>query len=488
MPDSTVEANLPPAGAPPGSRRAFLAFIKDRATGVIAGFRNISALLFGGKGNAAPDRLRAMLAGTVLVGIGIGGFMFCSLFLWAGLAPLASAAVAPGKVSPDSSRKTIQHLEGGIIREIRVKEGDRIEQGAPLFSLEPLAAQAAYSSKRLQWMRLQVTRARLEAHRIDKEKFEPTQFPNFPTDVEFEKFSADQVQLFYARRKNFIEREQILRQQVLQLKQQAEAKTRENESLDKQREFIQEELADKKELVEKNLVRKPEYLALMRLNSDLLGRREANTAELARIAERIGEVELQVVMNKTQLDQELSDQLAKVNSDIAQLEETLSASQDVLRRTEIAAPVSGRVINMRFKTVGGVVRPGEAMVDIVPTNDNLIIDAKLSPNDIDVVHPGLLAEVYLTPYVSRNTPRLKGVVIHVSADTTTEQGQPTQSEAAQFYEIRVQVDSKEIQHVPNLRLYPGMPAEVYIMTGARTFGEYLIDPLKNSFRRAFIED
>jgi HlyD family secretion protein len=456
----------------------------------MAGFRTLSAVLFGGKGNTAADRLRAMLAGTVFVGIGVGGFMFCALFLWAGLAPLASASVAPGKVNPDSSRKTIQHLEGGIIREIWVKEGDRIQQGAPLFSLEPLAAQAAYSSKRLQWMRLQVTRARLETHRTDKATFEPPQFPDLAADVEFEKFSADQVQLFYARRKNFIDRDQILRQQVLQLKQQAEAKTHENESLDKQREFIQEELADKKELVEKNLVRKPEYLALMRLNSDLLGRREANTAELARIAERISEVELQIVMNRTQLDQELSDQLAKVNSDIAQLEETLSASQDVLRRTEISAPVSGRVINMRFKTVGGVVRPGDAMVDIVPANDNLIIDAKLSPNDIDVVHPGLLAEVYLTPYVSRSTPRLKGVVTYVSADTTTEQGQPAsaQSEAAQFYEIRVQVDSKEIQQVPNLRLYPGMPAEVYIMTGTRTFGEYLIDPLKSSFRRAFIEE
>jgi HlyD family type I secretion membrane fusion protein len=448
----------------------------------------LRGVISGTEADSPPHRLRVMLSGVVVIGLGIGGLSFCSLLLWATLAPLASAAVAPGKVNPDSSRKTIQHLEGGIIREIRIKEGDRIEQGAPLFSLEPLAAQAVYSSKRQQWMRLQVMRARLEAHRADHHTFEPPSFPKFPSDAEFQKFTADQIKLFEARRKNFIDRDQILAQQILQLKQQAHAKARENESIEKQREFIQEEINDKRELIEKNLARKPEYLALMRINSDLMGRREANFAELARIAERINEVELQVVSNRTQFDQELNDQLTKINSDVATLEETLSASEDVLRRTEIVAPVKGTVLNLRFKTVGGVVRPGEALVDIVPVNDNLIIDAKLSPNDIDVVRPGLIAEVYLTPYVSRTTPRLKGIVTYVSADTAPEPSQPTAQQAAPFYEIKVQVDATELRRAVNLQLYPGMPAEVYIMTGSRTFAEYLIDPLKNSFRRAFIED
>jgi HlyD family secretion protein/epimerase transport system membrane fusion protein len=210
-------------------------------------------------GAATPsDRLRAMLSGTVLVGLGIGGAMFCALAMWAIMAPLASAAVAPGNVNPDSSRKTIQHLEGGIIRAIDVKDGDRVTKGQPLFSLEPLAAKAIYTSKRQQWMRLQVTRARLEAHRANQPAFTPPSFPQYAADADFAKFVRDQVDLFVSRRQNFIEREQILRQQIAQLKQQAEAKTQENASIDKQHDFILEEIEDKRELLSKNLARKPD--------------------------------------------------------------------------------------------------------------------------------------------------------------------------------------------------------------------------------------
>jgi HlyD family type I secretion membrane fusion protein len=432
-----------------------------------------------------------MLSGTVLLGLGLGGAMFGSLALWAALAPLASAAVAPGNVNPDSSRKTIQHLEGGIIRAIDVKDGDRVEKGQPLFSLESLAAKAVYASKRQQWMRLQVTRARLEAHRANQEKFDPPTFPDYVADPDFAKFVKDQVDLFVSRRSNFIEREQILRQQIAQLKQQAEAKTQENASIDKQREFILEEVEDKRELMSKNLARKPEYLALMRASTDFIGRKAANIAELARIAERIGEVELSIVSNKTQFDQDISDQMAKNNSEIAQIEETLSTSEDVLKRTEIRAPVAGTVINLRFKTVGGVVRPGEALLDLVPSNDTLIIDAKLSPNDIDVVHQGQDAEVYLTPYVSRHTPRLKGKVIYVGADIAHEAvpaGAGAAPPAQPYYELKVKVDSKELHHAVGLEMYPGMPAEVYVLTGERSFAQYLLDPIRKSFRKAFVED
>jgi HlyD family type I secretion membrane fusion protein len=455
-------------------------------------FKRTRDATFGNSGTTPPDRLRAMLSGTVLVGLGIGGAMFCALALWGFMAPLASAAVAPGNVNPDSSRKTIQHLEGGIIRAIDVKDGDRVAQGQPLFSLEPLAAKAIYASKRQQWMRLQVTRARLEAHRNNRETFEPPTFPNYVADPDFGKFVKDQVELFVSRRQNFIEREQILRQQIAQLKQQAEAKTRENASIDQQREFISEEIEDKRELMSKNLARKPEYLALMRAAADLLGRKGGNTAELARIGERVGEVELSIVSNRTQFDQDISDQMAKNNSEIAQIEETLSTSEDVLKRTEIRAPVAGTVINLRFKTVGGVVRPGEALVDIVPANDTLIIDAKLSPNDIDVVHQGQTAEVYLTPYVSRHTPRLKGKVTYVGADIAHEAapapGTPGAASGAPYYELKVKVDAKELHNAVGLEMYPGMPAEVYVMTGSRSFAQYLLDPIRKSFRKAFVED
>ena len=442
--------------------------------------------------------LRRSLARVVGIGFFIGILLFGSLVIWAARAPLASAAVAQGNVSPDSGLRIIQHLEGGIIRAINVHDGQTVKAGQLLYTLEPIQARAQYASKRQQWLRLEVTRARLEAHLRKQDSFTPPAFAESATDSDFQKFAADQVSLFNFRRKALLEREQILQQQVLQLGEQTEAKVRENESLKKQQAFINEEITDKQQLLAKNLLRKPELLALERARADIMGRIEANDAEIARIAERAGEIKLSILSNHTQFDQEISDQLAKTSSDIAQLEETLPASKDILARTDIVSPVDGTVFNIHFKTVGGVIRPGEALLDIVPAHDDLIIDAKLSPNDIDVVRPGLSAEVYLTPYVSRHTPRLKGKVIRVSPDivqgpspdaaTAARAGSTTTGTPTSYYEVKVRINRSEFTGLAeNMHLYPGMPAEVYIMTGTRTFVQYFLDPLSKSFRRSFRE-
>jgi HlyD family type I secretion membrane fusion protein len=439
------------------------------------------------------ENLRRLLRPTIIVGIGVGVSMFCSLAVWASRAPLASAAIASGVVSPDTSRKTIQHLEGGILREIKIVEGATVRKGQVLFTLEPILAKAQYLSKRQQWMRLQITRARLEALWAGKDSFEPPSYPEFADDQTLQAFTQTQVALFEARRNSFKERDEILKQQLLQLDQQLQAKTRENESLTKQREFLEEEILDKKELIAKNLARKPEWMALERARADNIGRGQSNLATMAAITERKGEVSLSIVTNRTNFNQEISDQLVKTNTDISQLEETLPASEDVLKRTDILAPTDGIVLNVRFKTVGGVVRPGEALVDIVPANEDLYIDAKLSPNDIDVVRVGQPAEIYLTPDVSRNAPRLVGELTRVGADLVREQVQPgtTQAQAQQaagYFEIRVRIDKAELARTTSMVMTPGMPAEVYILTGTRTFAQYFLDPIVKSFRRAFRED
>jgi HlyD family type I secretion membrane fusion protein len=449
--------------------------------------------------NAAGIALRRSLASVVAVGFFLGIVLFGSLLLWGWTAPLASAAVAQGNVSPDSGLRIIQHLEGGIIRAINVHDGQAVKAGEVLYTLEPIQARAQYASKRQQWLRLQITRARLEAHLRNQENFTPPTFPESASDSDFQKFVADQVSLFKFRRMALLEREQILGQQLLQLDQQTEAKAKENLSLKKQLEFLDEEIVDKKQLFSENLARKPEWFALERARADMMGRMDGNAAEIARIAERAGEIKLSILTNRTQFSQETADQLAKTSGDIAQLEETLPASKDVLTRTDIVSPVDGTVFNMHFKTVGGVIRPGEALLDIVPAHDDLIIDAKLSPNDIDVVRAGLAAEVYLTPYVSRHTPRLKGTVIRVSPDivqgpsadaAAAARASPTATGTtpASFYEVKVRIDRSEFTGLAeNMQLYPGMPAEVYIMTGTRTFAQYFLDPLLKSFRRSFRE-
>lgn len=483
------------------ARRTFSS-VKAVLSGWVARFAAWSRAI-SGSGDTPAAALRRALAPTVFIGFVFGILLFGSLATWASRAPLASAAVAQGNVSADSGRRVIQHLEGGIIRAIKVKDGQVVKAGDVLYTLEPTQARAQFESKRQQWMRLVVTRARLEAHRTDAEKFTPPTFPHAAEDAGFKKFVDDQVALFKSRRQALIERDLIFKQQILQLQQQGDAKSKENDALKQQRDFLDDEISDKKQLFSQNLARKPEYLALERARADIMGRIAANESEIARISERVAEVKLSILQNQTQFDQEISDQLTKTNTDIAQLEETLPATEDILNRTDIKAPVDGTVFNMRFKTIGGVVRPGEALLDIEPIEDDLIIDAKLSPNDIDVVHAGLPAEVYLTPYVSRHTPRLKGTVIRVSPDIIHDNmpgggmaggmggsgGAPAAGAlAAGYYEVKVRIQHSEFSGLgADLKMYPGMPAEVYIMTGTRTFAQYFLDPLRKSFRRSFRE-
>jgi HlyD family secretion protein len=436
---------------------------------------------------SSASKLRRLLMPTLLVSVAAGALMTGSLGTWASRAPLASAAIAPGIVSPDSGRQPVQHFEGGILRDIKVSEGSQVKKDTVLFTLEPIQARAQVQAKRQQWVRLQVIRARLDAHLADAATFTPPQFPNYAPDESVKSFIATQVALFNARRNSVIEREQILTQQIEQLKHQTIAKTREIESQRKQRAFLEEEILDKKELIGKNLARKPEWLALERARAEVTGRTEANTAELARIAERTREIELSILTNRTTFQQESSDMLVKTNTEISQLEETLPANEDILKRTDIVAPFDGIAVNLKFKTIGGVVRPGETLVDLVPQNDDLYIDAKLSPNDIDVVRAGLDAEVYLTPYVSRHMPRLMGKVTRVGADVVKEQ-QPASAVAASYFDIRVKIDKAEIARANVPVMSPGMPAEVYVLTGTRTFVQYFLDPIAKSFRRAFRED
>ena len=434
--------------------------------------------------HAARARLLRLIKPAATVGLVIIGLVFGVAGTWAALAPLAGAAIATGVVSPDGSRKTIQHLEGGIIKEILVREGDTVAAGQTLYKLEVTQAQANYSARREQWLRLVATRARLEAHAQDTPRMTlPPEVQN-PDTEELRAFVENQQQLFELRRRGLEERENILRQQLKQLEEQTRGKRLENEGLDLQLKLLEEEAEDKATLVRQRLARKPEYLAIQRTIAEVKARMGSNIATIGSLEERMGEIRLQVNQNRTQFRDQNAELLMKTNNDLAQLEESLIASQDILRRTEIIAPAAGTVLNMRFRTVGGVVRPGEPVVDLVPREDNLVIDARLPATDIDVVRSGLPAMVHLIPYLTRDTPMLEGTVTHVSADSNVDQ-----KTEQRFYELKVAVDRSKLDALGHtIELSPGMPVEVFVMTRNRTALGYMFEPLTRSFRRAFRED
>ncbi|MEM6666005.1 MAG: HlyD family type I secretion periplasmic adaptor subunit [Pseudomonadota bacterium] len=450
----------------------------------------------GGALQAAPNRMggvsldpaetvreaRRLWRGPLILGTATL-FIFIGVFAaWASMANLASGAVAPGLVSPDSSRKTVQHLEGGIIRTLHVREGDIVDEGDPLVTLEPTQAEATFDARREQWLRLLVIRARLEAHEQGKD------FLTFPdevlasTDISLNQFIGTQTELFQVRRTSLEQEQAILGRQIEQLKDEIQSIEAENNGLRVQLSLIEEEIADKAQLFEKQLMRKSEMLALQRSEAGLTGNIASNDARVSRAQQRIEEIRLAVLQSAEQFRDRVAEEQTGVNNEIAQLEEAMISTRDVLMRTQITSPVSGTVLNMQYKTVGGVVRGGEPILDIVPLGDDLIISARLSPQDIDVVYPGLPARVQLVPFSLRDVQPLNGEVSRVAADSTVDE-----ATGERFFDVRVTVSAEEVAANDSLFLSPGMPAEVIIVTGERTMADYLLEPMLHSFRVAFLD-
>lgn len=417
-------------------------------------------------------------ASLVVAALFMGGFG-----IWGVYAPLSSAAIAPGVVSHDSRRQTIQHLEGGIVQEILVAEGDQVAAGDLLMQLSPIQAQASFSARQRQWQRFEAERLRLQALEGRADKLEFPAILSESNDSEFQGFLANQQALFALERRGLEERRGILGQRVAQLSNEIEAIERQNAGLSEQLRIIEEEIGDKEVLLEKKLARKPEVFALQRVRAELRASIASNDAAIARAQQKIGEIELAVLSLGTEFQDEIATDLARVNRELAQLEEAMVSSEDIVRRTEIRAPVSGTVLNLRTRTLGGIVRPGEPILDLVPAEDRLFIDARLSPNDINVVTVGQPARIHLTPYASRNMPALNGTMVRISPDSTIDE---TTRES--FYEVRIRVDSDSLSLLASkIDLTPGMPAEVFIITGEQTLFSYLAAPVARSFRRAFKE-
>ena len=401
---------------------------------------------------------------------------------WGYFAPLDGGAVAPGVINPDSGKKTIQHLEGGIIAEMRVREGEAVTVGQPLVVLESTQARAAYDSLVQQRWSLLAKKARLESESAGQNQIDlPPEL--ISTDRRIRSVVEAQQEVFDARRLTYATRKNVLGQRIEQLTQQINGNEAQVESASRQIDFVSEELRAKEYLVGRGLVAKPEALRLRRVNAELSGKRGEYLAAIARLRQQIGETNLQILS----VDAERADQIAndseKVRADLTEVTEKLHASADILQRTVVVAPVSGTVVDVKFKTVGGVVQRGEPIMSIVPSGDELIIEGHLTPLDRKAVHSGLQAQIHLSAYSSRLVPKIPGTVQTVSADRLIDDTthQP-------YYLTRVTVDRHTLERLaPNIDLIPGMPVEVLIVTERRTMFDYIFKPFHDAFWRSFRE-
>ena len=412
-------------------------------------------------------------AGAV-VALFFGGFA-----AWAALAPLESAAIAPGALGVSGERKTVQHLEGGIVAGIEVAEGDAVAAGQTLLILDDTQPRAELARLEGQHRSAAALEARLVAER---DGLDAIAWPEWLLATDDADVLATQERIFAARKASFGNETAILEQRIAQIREQAAGYAGQIAAQDREIALLGEEIRDIRPLVEKGHAPRPRLRALEREEAEIVGARARNRAQVARLDEAAGETRLQIVRLGNARMTEVTTELREVEARIADLNERLTAARDVLARTLVTAPVAGTVVGLGVFTRGAVVAPGQKLMDIVPAGDSLVIEARVAPIDIDSVAVGLPAQVRLTAFSLLTTAPLDGRVTRVSADAFTDE-----RTGASWYEARIALDPGQ-PGLDGLELVPGMPAEVMIVTGSATPVEYLLKPILVSLGRSLRED
>ena len=427
-------------------------------------------------GDEGPsDSIRNVaLAGWLIIAIFFGG-----IGSWAVTAPLNGAVVGNAVVKVDGNRKSVQHLDGGIVKELRIKEGDKVNAGDILIVLDEIQAQAEYDVLSQQYMVLRATEARLLTeldHRSELVMPEDLK----TQDSYFKSVWNGQISQFESRRAAIEGQRSVIREKINQLGSQIVGAQAQVKSFTDQITSVRAEGENIKPLVERGLIARPRILQLERTAFGLEGQIADANANIAKARQAIAEQQQQMA----QLD---NDRMADVTKDLrdtqAKMLEVLPKAMNAkaaLGRMEIRAPYAGRVVALNVFSVGGVIQRGEKILDIVPDQDSLTIEAQVAVEDISDVHPNMRAEVHLTAYKQRIVPIIHGDVIQVSADRLTD---PKTNNP--YYVAFVRVDENELAAMPNIKLYPGMPATVMIPTIQRTAFDYIVGPLVMSFNHSF---
>ncbi len=423
-----------------------------------------------------------LLAGYATLFFGVFGFG-----AWAGTAPIDGAVVASGVFVATSQNKIVQHLEGGIIDQILIKEGQIVEEGQTLVRLKNTNALADLKRLKIRQAQLRAMDARL---RSEAKGFQD--LVSYPKDIAATDLAPDvraimrtQNEIYKARREKLENEVAIHKQTIAAYKQRIKGNEAELNSVSQQRKIVEEELKGKQQLLKAGLVRKPEYFALKRAHANMTGEIGRRTFDVADTKERIAGTLAQIERVKNIAVQTAVEERLTIEGELKDIRERITSAESVLKRIEIKAPVRGIVVKLHYHTAGGVIGPGNSILALLPMGDELVIEARIRPEDIDIVSTGQLANVRLTALSQRVTPMVPGSVVYVSADALP--NDTTRLSDDNVYVARVQLDAEEAAKIQNFLPTPGMPSEVYIKTGERTFFQYLMQPVFDSFTRAFRE-
>ncbi|MFD0916522.1 HlyD family type I secretion periplasmic adaptor subunit [Pseudahrensia aquimaris] len=420
------------------------------------------------------------LLGFALLCSCVGGFS-----AWAFTAPLAAAVIAQGSFVATGQNKIVQHLEGGIIKEILISEGDHVLVGQPIIQLDETAAAARERELSLRRARLEATNAKLMAEEQGKDRIEwPPYILERMADPEVASILRSQKLSFESTRRKIKSDVTMLGSNIEALRFRAHGYQQQHTSMNRQRELLLEEYKGKKTLFDKGLIRKPEIHKIERAIADAAGqiaRLQAEVDETNAQSDRFIE---QIAQTKSTYRQAAIDEMQTIQGELDAVREQWRSAANMLERATINAPVSGTVVRLHYHTPGGVIESGKAIAEIIPTDVPLIIEVQVPRSDIDSVRNGQMATVRLTALNQRTTPVLEGWVDYVSADALPD---GIKASEAEVYVARVSLSAKELSRVPGFKPTPGMPAEIMIQTAQRTFFDYLSRPIRDSMIRAFRE-
>ncbi|ESY72264.1 hemolysin D [Mesorhizobium sp. LNHC252B00] len=429
-------------------------------------------------GEPRTDIRRVALTGYVAIGLLAGSFGY-----WAATAPLSGAVITQGTISATGGNIHIQQPEGGIVQQLLIHEGDRVQQGQDLVILDKTAAQAELNRLTRQSIALEASMARLEAERDGMDRLAPiNEAAPASFQQDFQKLIREQQKEFDARLARFRSEQSIMAQRVAMHRESVVGLNAQKLAIEQQSEVVKKELGIKTGLLDKGLTNRTEYSQLLRSEADLVGQAGALEANLAAANSQIVEAQVQVERLTSQRVEEALTKLNEVRTNLADFGEQIRAAEAVLQRTTIKAPVAGIVVSSTYNSKGSVIAPGEKIMEILPTASGLNVHAKLRPKDVDQVRVGQRAKLRLSALNMRLTPEVSATVTQISADRLVDQvtHEP-------YFRAKLKIADALPPGVKAEQLYPGTPVEAFINTGDRTFFEYLARPMMDSFARAFAE-
>ncbi len=431
----------------------------------------------GQKGVRQSIRLHLIVGLAVILVLagGLGG--------WASTVEISGALIAPGQIVVESNVKKVQHPTGGVVGEVRARDGDVVKAGDIVVRLDDTVTKAnlAIVTKNLDAALARAARLQAEQRGLDKIEF-PKTLLDRADDPDVKAVMAAEGKLFEVRVNGRAGQKAQLRERVVQLNDEIAGLTAQEKAKDQEIALVQKELDGVRDLYDKHLVQISRLTALERDSARLNGERAQYIASRAQAKGKITETELQIIQVDKDMVSEVSKDLRETNDKIGELIERKVTAEDQLRRVDIRAPQDGMVLQSTVHTVGGVVTAGDTIMLIVPQADDLQVEAKVNPADIDKLQVGQKTLLRLSAFNQRTTPELNGLVTRVSPDVTTDQ-----RTGQSYYTIRVSMPPEEVARLGEVKLIPGMPVEAFVQTGDRTMLSYLMKPLSDQLMRAFRE-